>query len=182
IPLAKPDTMANPASPSWRASRPAILAPTADALREPTIATIGRPSSRALPRTERSGGARAGARGYSGSRKATRLPPNNAGAASSPSASSRGGMRGALESAAAGKRRNRPQRGAGAAAKVEQRAERARADIVAADEAEPIDPLLIREMRLRRGLARRRCVRRYGPVDHARACNIPTSKAGRHAI
>ena len=51
--------------------------------------------------------------------------------------------RGAARAAAAGKIGERRQRRAGAAVVVDQRAERARADVVAADEAKPIEPLLL---------------------------------------
>jgi hypothetical protein len=51
---------------------------------------------------------------------------------------------GAARAAAAGEIRQRRQRGACAAVVVDQRAEGARADIVAADEAKPIEPLLNR--------------------------------------
>jgi len=50
---------------------------------------------------------------------------------------------GAARAAAAGEIRQRRQRGACAAVVVDQRAEGARADIVAADEAKPIEPLLV---------------------------------------
>src|SRR5262249_12509607 len=50
---------------------------------------------------------------------------------------------GAARTAAAGEIRQRRQRRAGPAVVVDQRAEGARADIVAADEAKPIEPLLL---------------------------------------
>ena len=92
IPRASPDTIANPASPSSWASRAAILPPAADALREPTIATIGCASSRALPRTEIRDGASsmlARARGYSGSCKPTSRTSSARSASISRSASAR---------------------------------------------------------------------------------------------
>jgi hypothetical protein len=50
---------------------------------------------------------------------------------------------GAARAAAAGKSGERRQRRAGAAVVVDQRTEGTRADIVAADEAKPIEPLLV---------------------------------------
>ena len=48
MPRASPETMTKPASPRSRASRSANFRPAADALREPTIATIGRDKRREL--------------------------------------------------------------------------------------------------------------------------------------
>jgi hypothetical protein len=57
IPRASPDTTTKPASPSSRAIICVNLSPAPEALREPTVATIGRASAAALPRIVRSGGA-----------------------------------------------------------------------------------------------------------------------------
>ena len=48
MPRASPEAIAKPASPSSRASRSANFCPAADALREPTIATIGREKHRKI--------------------------------------------------------------------------------------------------------------------------------------
>ena len=57
MPRASPETMAKPASPSSCAIRWVNFSPAPEALREPTIATIGSDSARALPRTAINGGA-----------------------------------------------------------------------------------------------------------------------------
>jgi hypothetical protein len=57
IPRASPETTIKPTSPSSRAIICVNLSPAPDALREPTIATIGRASAVASPRMVRSGGA-----------------------------------------------------------------------------------------------------------------------------
>ena len=54
---ARPDTVTNPASQSPRVSRSVIFTPSAEALREPTIATGGIARTTALPRTAIKGGA-----------------------------------------------------------------------------------------------------------------------------
>ncbi len=53
----EPGAMTKPASPSSRAMRSANFTPAADALRAPTIATIGIASADNWPRTASSGGA-----------------------------------------------------------------------------------------------------------------------------
>src|SRR6516164_43082 len=127
MPRARPETTAKPAAPRSRASRSAKRRPAAEALRAPTTATAGRRSAAVLPRTARSGGASSiicSRRGYSGSPSAMKATPS-------------------AFAAVAGKIGQRRQRRAGAAVVVDQRAEGARADIVAADEAQPIEPLLL---------------------------------------
>ena len=57
MPRASPEMMTKPASPSSRASWLANFSPAPDALREPTIAIIGRISVSSAPRTPSSGGA-----------------------------------------------------------------------------------------------------------------------------
>ena len=57
MPRARPDTTTNPASPSARASRSVKVRPDAEALREPTMATIGRARHPARRARAMSGGA-----------------------------------------------------------------------------------------------------------------------------
>jgi len=54
---ASPEMMTKPASPSSRASALANFSPAPDALREPTMAIIGRIRVSSAPRTPSSGGA-----------------------------------------------------------------------------------------------------------------------------
>ena len=76
---------------------------------------------------------------------------------SSRSASSREQMRAGRARAAAPRQlRQRVERGARAAAMIEQGAEGARADIVAADEAQPVEPLLVGQTHARCELVRQR--------------------------
>jgi hypothetical protein len=92
MPRASPETMVKPASPTARASRSVKVIPAADALRDPTIASMGRASALASPRTTISGGAESIARrafGYSGSPVATKRPPSRCVASISRSTSSR---------------------------------------------------------------------------------------------
>src|SRR5215831_6359264 len=144
MPRARPETMTKPAAPRSRANRPAKRRPAAEALRAPTTATAGRRSAAVLPRTARSGGASSiicSRRGYSGSPSATNATPSAFAALSSRSASWREWTRAAR---LAPPRRARSGSAASAArALVDQRAEGARADVVAADEAQPIEPLLL---------------------------------------
>jgi len=92
MPRASPETTTNPAAPRSRASCAAIFAPAAEALREPTIATIGRASAESLPRTASSGGASsisARRAGYAASRSPTKQTLSARAASSSRSASAR---------------------------------------------------------------------------------------------
>jgi hypothetical protein len=57
----------------------------------------------------------------------------------------RANLHGAAGAATPRQRWQRLQRGAGTAEMIDQRAERARADIGAADEAQPVDPLFVRQ-------------------------------------
>src|SRR5450759_2366579 len=57
IPRANPDAMTKPAPPRSRAREPANLRPAPEALREPTMAIIGRISTSCAPRTPSRGGA-----------------------------------------------------------------------------------------------------------------------------
>ena len=63
MPRARPDAITNPASPRSRARRSANLMAAAEALRAPTIATIGRASTGSLPRAAIIGGVAASLRG-----------------------------------------------------------------------------------------------------------------------
>src|SRR5262249_54920300 len=124
-----------------RASRSAKRTPAADALRAPTSATAGSLSATALPRTAKSGGAssiicRRG--GELGSPRAPNHPPQRfrpLRAARAPLPAGAG-----AETLGKGGRG-----GGGAAVMIDERAEGARADVVAADEAQPIEPLLVGE-------------------------------------
>ena len=149
MPRASPEAMTKPASPRSCASLPANFSPAPEALREPTIAIIGRISASIAPRTPSSGGASssvASRGGYPASSGATRLTP-------SLSAGGKFGARIVLAAdpsrprrAAASRQIRQPlQRGARAAEMVDQRAKRARPDIVGADQPQPVDPLGVGE-------------------------------------
>src|SRR5262249_42204725 len=149
MPRASPETTAKPAAPKSRASRSAKRTPAADALRAPTSATAGSLSATALPRNAKSGGAssiifRRG--GELGSPRATNAAPDVCAAVSSRRAPSRAGMRaGPLAPPRRGQGGRGGSAAAGAAVMIDERAEGARADVVAADEAQPIEPLLVGE-------------------------------------
>src|SRR5262249_62095285 len=116
----------------------------AEALRAPTMATAGRRSAAILPRTARSGGASSiicSRRGYSGSPSATKITPSVFAALSSRSASWREWTRAARLAPPRAGRSGR--RASAAPALVDQRAEGARADGVAAGEGQPIEPLVL---------------------------------------
>jgi hypothetical protein len=57
MPRARPETITKPASPRSRASWPENFSPAPEALREPTIAIIGRIKLSVAPRTPSKGGA-----------------------------------------------------------------------------------------------------------------------------
>jgi hypothetical protein len=113
--------MANPASHRSRVSRSVIFTPAAEALREPMMATSDIANTRLWPRIAISGGLDFlfGLFARANSRSAA--------------------------AAAAGEGRESLERRACSAAMVEQRAESARPYILASDEPQPVEPLLIRQ-------------------------------------
>ena len=137
--------MTKPASPRSRASVPANFSPAPEALREPTIAIIGRISTSGAPRTPSKGGASSSvgqprriagfvrrdqadadllARGEFGPRILLAADPPR------------------TRRAAAPRQIGQPlQRRARIAEMIEQRTKGARTDIVAADQPQPVDPL-----------------------------------------
>jgi hypothetical protein len=121
------------------------LSPAPDALREPTIATIGRASAAVLPRIVRSGGASSitcSRVGYSGNKGDAQLVRQGELAHG---IFTRANLRGTTRSAALRQRRQCFERRPRTAEMIDQRAERARPDILATDEPQPIDPLRVLE-------------------------------------
>ena len=147
MPRASPDTTAKPASPSSRASRPANLIPAAEALRAPTTAIIGRASTARWPRTRDERRGIVDHRAAATDSRARPAPPSATPAARaaliSRSASAREQMRATAGAAAARQAGQRGERGLRAAELVEQRPEGARPDILAANEPQPVEPLLV---------------------------------------
>ena len=146
MPRARPETTPKPASPRSRASRSANLTPAAEALRAPTMATQERVEHGALPAH---GDQRRGVVDHLQARRIVRLPERD-----QAHAKRAGGLQLALgvgtridaggRGAAAPRQiRHRLERRARAAVMVDERAEGARADIVAADELQPVEPLLV---------------------------------------
>ena len=141
--------MTKPASPRSRASLPANFSPAPEALREPTIAIIGRISASRMPRMPSSGGASSSSEprriaGLAGRDQADAEPPacGELGArvllAANPPRTCR---------AAAPRQIRQPlQRRARAAEMMEQGTERPRPDIVGPDQPQPVDPLGVGEM------------------------------------
>jgi hypothetical protein len=138
MPRARPETMTKPAAPRSRASRSAKRRPAAEALRAPTTATAAHGQERrgVVDHLQPARIFRLSERDESDAERLRRLELALAVVAGMDAG-------GAARAAAAGKTGERRQRRAGAAVMVDQRAEGARADIVAADEAKPIEPLLL---------------------------------------
>src|SRR5262249_44405156 len=147
MPRARPETTAKPAAPRSRASRSAKRRPAAEALRAPTTATAGRCSTAVWPRTARSGGGAAVICHPGGEKRPPRAPeatPHAFPALRPPPRALGGRAPGRAPRPPPGGGRGRPRERRGSAAVVvDQRAEGARADIVAADEAKPIEPLVL---------------------------------------
>ena len=148
MPRARPEMTTNPASPRSRASEPANFNPAPDALREPTIAIIGRHQ-----RLDRAAHAEQGRRvvdrgepwrvaGFSWRNQADAdFPARVEFRARLLFAADAAGTRRAATPRQIGQAL---QRRAGIAEMTEERVEGARADIVRADQAQPVDPLGIR--------------------------------------
>src|SRR5258707_1589442 len=155
MPRASPEAMTKPASPRSRASVPPNFRPAPEALREPTMAMTGRISTSAGPRTP-SRGRRIVEHGeprriprfarcnqtdaelFAGRQLSSRIL-----LAANPSRARR---------AAAPRQVGQPlQRCPRAAEMIDQRTKRARPDIVTADQPQPVDALLVGQMRCTRG-------------------------------
>ena len=148
MPRARPDTVANPASQSPRVIRSVIFTLAAEALREPTIATggIARHSGIAADRNQ---GRRVvdhlqPARIVRLAERDQRNPRFAASLDLTFSLFAGANLRRA-GAAAACQCRQRFKRRACSAEMVEQRTKGARADILTADESQPVQPLFIRQ-------------------------------------
>ena len=152
-----------------------ISSPAAEALREPTIATIGLRQRRELAahrEQRRRIVDHAQPLRIVGFAERDQRDAEPRAAAISRSASARGQMRaGSRRAAAAGEFGQRVERRPRAAVVIDQRAEGARPDIVAADEPQPVEPLRVGQTHAR-----------IGPVGHAVPQLPGTSMAARYRL
>src|SRR5262249_43936174 len=149
IPRARPEATTNPAAPRWCASACASFWPAADALRDPTIATIGRTRAAPLPRTASSGGGAAMAGGRcgdfgspGGGRRAARARVGGRSRPGFGAAPGGGGRWGAAAGRQIGQGRERFTR---TAVMLDQRQEGPRPHVLAADQPQPVEPLVVVE-------------------------------------
>jgi hypothetical protein len=146
MPRAKPETVMKPAWPRSRARRSAKRTPAAEALRAPTIAIMGSPIAVMLPRREE----RRRAVNHSQAFWISCFPHGDK---AQPQRLHCGQLalgifaridaRRSRRSAPSRKLGQRIKRAARAAVSIQERSERTRADMLAANEAQPIEPLLV---------------------------------------